>query len=86
MRVRSRYQHSLAIVRAVMMDVPDGTSRAQCEAILFPHYPYGERAHHPYTAWRKAVRFYLDERAKVEQFSGATLVSHPIHELPTHRS
>ncbi|WP_353265828.1 hypothetical protein [Gemmatimonas sp.] len=71
MTIRSRYQHSLAIVRAVMKDVPRGTSRAACEAKLFPHYPYGERAHHPYTAWRKAVRTYLDERARGEAL-GAT--------------
>ncbi len=57
-----------------MKDVPRGTSRAECEAKLFPHYPYGERSYHPYKAWRKAVRTYLDERERCEAFGAPASV------------
>jgi hypothetical protein len=62
--IRSRYQHSLAIVRAVLHGVPLTANRAECEARLFSHYPYGQRAGASYTAWRKAVRFELEARER----------------------
>ncbi|MCO4101102.1 MAG: hypothetical protein HEQ38_17245 [Gemmatimonas sp.] len=62
MTIRSHYQHSLAIVRAVLHGVPLTANRAECEARLFSHYPYGQRAGDPHKAWRKAVRTILDAR------------------------
>lgn len=62
MNIRSRYQHSLAIVRAVLRTVPATANRAECEARISARYPYAQRTGDPYNAWRKAVRTELDAR------------------------
>ena len=64
----SRYDHALQIIQPILRALPKGTSRKDCEAALFDHYPYGERAYHPYRAWRRAVNDCLNERAKFDAF------------------
>lgn len=74
----SRYDHSVHVIQTVLRDVPKGTDRQTCERLLFDHYPYGERAYHPYRAWRRAVNDCLNERAKFDAFCRTDVAPTPL--------
>jgi hypothetical protein len=52
-----RSRDILAMIESLLP--PD---RRGAESVIKEHYPFGERAHHPYKVWRKEVRAFLDKR------------------------
>jgi hypothetical protein len=59
---QTRYAAALRILNALP---PDADARAVREA-----YPWGDRAHHPYKAWLRAVKDWKRDRARLAAFGG----------------
>lgn len=83
------------IIDAALKDVPMTANEKEIRAILFPLYPSGERAMHPYKQWCKAVRVALRERGLISErqpqdmtirlvFTACTMPIHPEGLGPSH--
>lgn len=82
------------IIDAALRDVPPTAKESEIRRILFPLYPFGERAMHPYKQWCKAVRMALRERGLIGEqanpmtirlvFTACTMPIHPEGLGPSH--
>lgn len=59
---RGRYEAALVVLRA-LPDPDDAVAVRDA-------YPWGDRSHHPYKAWLRAVKAWRAERAKLAAFGG----------------
>lgn len=53
---------SAEVIRGVLEAAPPGATRAECQRLLTPAYPFGERSMHPYKVWLSECRRQLDAR------------------------
>ena len=57
----SRYESARRIIEKVAADNP-GVSEKELLRLIRDAYPWGERRMHPYKAWLRARRDYIDSR------------------------
>ncbi len=54
------YARAIAVIDEALMDIDVAEGRAAVKHALRTHYPFGQREHHPYKMWCKAVKHTLD--------------------------